>query len=106
MYLKVTNRLIVKQYSRFIRLIVEVCTHNDWIGDGYCDDATNTEICNFDGGDCCSENIVITFCKVCECIGENTSTEENFNDGESVVASILASSTYEYLQVYIQVRIC
>ena len=23
-----------------------------WVGDGYCDNATNTPECNYDGGDC------------------------------------------------------
>ena len=27
--------------------------YDDWIGDGYCDDANNTEECEWDGGDCC-----------------------------------------------------
>ena len=26
---------------------------SDWVGDGYCDDETNSENCNYDGGDCC-----------------------------------------------------
>ena len=29
-----------------------VCEKSNWIGDGYCDDFTNTPDCNFDGGDC------------------------------------------------------
>ena len=24
-----------------------------FVGDGFCDDETNNEDCNFDGGDCC-----------------------------------------------------
>ena len=31
----------------------KVCIHKDWIGDGFCDDLTNTPGCNYDGGDCC-----------------------------------------------------
>ena len=40
------------------------CYHNETcsagyhplVGDGYCHDETNTEQCDFDGGDCCSSN--------------------------------------------------
>ena len=28
------------------------CTQ-DWFQDGYCDESNNTDVCNFDGGDCC-----------------------------------------------------
>ena len=28
------------------------CAKPSWIGDGTCDDATNNEICEWDGGDC------------------------------------------------------
>ena len=38
-----------------------------WIGDGYCDDETNNAGCNFDGGDCCGENINTQYCNECIC---------------------------------------
>ncbi len=37
------------------------------IRDGVCDEATNLEACNFDGGDCCLDNKDITLCKQCSC---------------------------------------
>ena len=37
------------------------------IGDGYCDDATNTETCNFDGGDCCGPCSNKHSCSSCLC---------------------------------------
>ena len=37
----------------------KVCVHKDWIGDGFCDDLTNTPGCNYDGGDCCLGTIHI-----------------------------------------------
>ena len=43
------------------------CTIPQWIGDGYCDDDINTEICNFDGGDCCGYSIDTTYCFECQC---------------------------------------
>ena len=38
-----------------------------WIGDGYCDDETNIEGCNFDGGDCCGVNKNTQYCTECLC---------------------------------------
>ena len=38
-----------------------------WQGDGRCDDINNIEICKFDGGDCCGNNVDKSFCKKCEC---------------------------------------
>ena len=32
-----------------------VCQSPNWRGDGYCDDENNTEMCGFDGGDCCDK---------------------------------------------------
>ena len=43
------------------------------MGDGFCDDATNTEACNWDGGDCCEESNQDYefddgyYCEDCEC---------------------------------------
>ena len=28
-----------------------------WVGDGFCDDMTNSFQCNYDGGDCCGSNV-------------------------------------------------
>ena len=40
----------------------------DWVGDGYCDDYTNIEGCNFDGGDCCGSNVNTDWCTECICL--------------------------------------
>ena len=32
------------------------CNVTQWVGDGYCDDVSNTIECNYDGGDCCLDN--------------------------------------------------
>ena len=29
-----------------------------WIGDGICDDMSNNQYCQFDGGDCCLDFII------------------------------------------------
>jgi len=50
-----------------------------WIGDGECDDINNTEECQWDGGDCCGDNVVTDHCSACECLdpdfGNGTTTE-------------------------------
>lgn len=70
------------------RILVEECGLNItipchaeyWIGDGECDDQTNTPECFFDGGDCCVINRNYSFwrggldyvtCFTCECIGDH-----------------------------------
>ena len=47
------------------------------VGDGYCNDETNTIHCNFDGGDCCYSCKNEDFCSQCKCLTENE--EEEFN---------------------------
>jgi hypothetical protein len=45
-----------------------VCDDNfKYVGDGQCDDVTNNEKCNFDGGDCCLNLINDDFCTECLC---------------------------------------
>ena len=41
---------------------------NIWmIGNGYCDDVTNNGGCDFDGGDCCGDNVDMQHCAECIC---------------------------------------
>ena len=49
---------------------VQACTQMGWLGDGFCDDATNTESCYYDGGDCCGTNVDTQYCTICQCIDE------------------------------------
>ena len=41
---------------------------SEWIGDGFCDDMNNQELCDYDHGDCCGAFKRINFCMKCECI--------------------------------------
>ena len=50
------------------------CLETGHIADGYCDDVANTEICNWDGGDCCGPNRVIDYCTECQCHETTTPT--------------------------------
>ena len=44
------------------------CYKPSWIGDGYCDDSTNSEVCQYDGGDCCGSNVNPQYCSECLCL--------------------------------------
>merc|ERR1712227_1111950 len=46
----------------------EGCLNPSLVGDGYCDDATNTFNCNYDGGDCCGSYINTEYCSECQCL--------------------------------------
>ena len=39
-----------------------------WISDSACDDVNNNEGCQWDGGDCCGDNVDTTYCQVCACL--------------------------------------
>ena len=39
-----------------------------WKGDNYCDDENNHPGCEYDGGDCCGDNVDKTYCTKCECL--------------------------------------
>ena len=45
------------------------CDNPAMMGDGYCWDATNTEECQWDGGDCCGGNV--DYCVDCTCLDPN-----------------------------------
>ena len=42
------------------------------VKDGICNDETNNEECDYDGGDCCSSNINTELCFECICYGKET----------------------------------
>ena len=48
------------------------CFMPQYVADGFCDDETNNQLCNFDGGDCCGLHVIFDFCN--ECICKDTST--------------------------------
>jgi len=52
------------------------CLKPHWVEDGECDDATNIPECVFDGGDCCGETIKTTYCSLCQCFDQETTTNK------------------------------
>ena len=49
---------------------LDACDNPEWIGDGYCDDENNNAECNWDGGDCCGDNVFTDYCTICGCFGK------------------------------------
>jgi hypothetical protein len=50
--------------------------YNALVGDGICQDYTNTGDCDFDGFDCCendggTDSVDTTSCKYCKCHGKH-----------------------------------
>merc|ERR1711992_191800 len=53
-----------------------------WIGDGECDDINNTEECQWDGGDCCGDDVATDYCTICECLDPDfeETCEDNWSE--------------------------
>ena len=49
---------------------VSGCNKIQLVGDGFCNDETNSEICNYDGGDCCLDMNDTNHCSDCTCYFE------------------------------------
>jgi len=47
---------------------VGACWNFVFAGDGFCDDSNNVCACDWDGGDCCIETIISTYCEDCACL--------------------------------------
>ena len=53
------------------------CASPEIIGNDYCNDETNNEDCNYDGGDCCV-NINTENCLECQCLAGGMITSPGF----------------------------
>ena len=53
------------------------CKFNFLVGNGKCDDISNVDICNYDGGDCCLKNAIAGICCQCQCHSSKTSIPSN-----------------------------
>ena len=61
------------------------CKHEYLVNNGICNDESNYQECNYDGGECCGSHVNNEFCKECKCLngpwgngdgwGEDTTTE-------------------------------
>ena len=55
---------------QFFSVLTKIDCHKS--GDGYCNDETNNEHCNYDGGDCCGSCVNKQYCSQCACLGGDT----------------------------------
>ena len=68
-----------------------ICEYPQWASDGFCDDETNTEECDFDGGDCCLEEPITTACQECECHEIGTCMHRVWHFSSSEIIYLLLS---------------
>ena len=54
-----------------VELKDECVNFGDFWGDSICDDVLNNDLCKWDGGDCCLDDINSNYCLACECLGPN-----------------------------------
>ena len=47
------------------------CGCPQWKGDNFCDDENNNAGCEWDGGDCCGDDVNTQYCSACECLDPN-----------------------------------
>ena len=47
------------------------CGSPDYKQDGVCDDENNNAECQYDGGDCCGDNVDTSVCTECQCLDPN-----------------------------------
>ena len=58
-------------------ILAEGCAIPKWKGDGHCDDGNNNPSCDYDGGDCCTDERLV-HCRICECKDPKFSTSTTF----------------------------
>ena len=54
----------------FFQQFMYVGKFPQWKGDKWCDDDNNNCGCQWDGGDCCGDDVETYYCKKCECLEE------------------------------------
>ena len=54
-------------YIQVFLFLVPGCANFALVGNGFCNNETNNEDCNYDGGDCCTMNANIISCSECVC---------------------------------------
>ena len=70
-----------------------VCYNKSWKDDGYCDDENNYCGCDWDGGDCCGDNVVTEYCETCECLDPNYQPSE-------LIYTLLRSLNFRALSLF------
>ena len=65
------------------------CAVPPWKGDGYCDDENNNDGCDYDGGDCCGDDVNTQYCSACQCL------DHDFGDGDDECEDIKSTAWCE-----------
>ncbi len=52
----------------------EICIFQHVLGNGICEDYANIKECDFDGGDCCGNNVNTQLCSECQCLDQTPTT--------------------------------
>ena len=82
------------------------CGSPQWKGDNYCDDENNNAECEWDGGDCCGDDISILLCSACECLdpeeqgGGRVSIVENIVEFVNVSMNATMNSTNKRFKMF------
>ena len=69
------------------------CKYENYKGDGVCDDENNYCGCDWDGGDCCGDNVVTEYCETCECLDPNYQPSE-------LIYTLLRSLNFRALSLF------
>ena len=72
------------------------CAFPYYQGDNYCDDENNNANCDYDGGDCCRNNVNTTFCTQCQCLDPafSTTTLQSTQQTSNVQSASTTFSVY------------
>ena len=65
------SKTILLRY-RWRHFRITDCPFPAFVGDGSCDDLSNIQLCNFDGGDCCLPQVDTQFCYACICVSNDS----------------------------------
>ena len=60
---------------------IDRCKYFAFKGNGFCDDANNIPECDFDGGDCCGNDVKHGHCTSCQCLDEEEYKYANTGNG-------------------------
>ena len=74
------------------------------VGNGLCDDVTNTNVFEFDGGDCCLQNTIKGDCISCICyeIGESLITESTQSTTTNLITTTVLNISTTTIKEYVQ----
>ncbi len=95
MQLNAKKKMMTKQVSLTDHAgTMTACSYPNDVGDDFCDDVTNIDECNFDGGDCCSSKKHLTpnphlFCSDCHCKGQKKKVRIKPGNQRSLISALI-----------------